>query len=210
MSGSVVSTTPSGFTSYISASLQSAVSNTGSIGGVYTVSLLLNGSIEDSKDITLAAGETSEVSFTVTRDMPGTYLVEINGLSDSFTVSAPASFELSDLSVSHAEVDSSEEVTVQATLTNTGETEGVFSVALRINGSIEAVRDVMLGGGESRQISFTTVKDAAGTYLVEIDGLSASFVVQEKPLAAWVWVLISLAIVAIIAGMAVLVLRRIS
>ena len=44
-----------------------------------------------------------------------------------------------------------------------------------------ATRDVTLAGGASQKVTFITVKDVAGTYQVEVDGLTESFTVKPPP-----------------------------
>ncbi len=61
-------------------------SNTGKAEGEYNVDLLINGNLTESKTVTLAVDESTTIEFTVTKDEPGTYLVEVNGLSGTFEV----------------------------------------------------------------------------------------------------------------------------
>ncbi|MBA7619254.1 hypothetical protein ES703_26591 [subsurface metagenome] len=62
------------------------VANTGGESGSYTVVLKIDGVKEAEETVTIAAGESQEVSFSVTREDPGDYTVDVDGLSDSFTV----------------------------------------------------------------------------------------------------------------------------
>ncbi|MBA7504326.1 hypothetical protein ES706_02961 [subsurface metagenome] len=62
------------------------VANIGGCEGSYTVVLKVNDVIEDSKEITLAVGESQEVSFEVIRESAGDYSVDINGHTASFVV----------------------------------------------------------------------------------------------------------------------------
>ena len=61
-------------------------SNTGKAEGEYNVDLLINGNLTESKTVTLAVDESTTIEFTVAKDEPGTYLVEVNGLSGTFEV----------------------------------------------------------------------------------------------------------------------------
>ncbi|MGP8328950.1 MAG: S-layer protein domain-containing protein [Methanosarcinaceae archaeon] len=61
-------------------------SNTGKAGGDYNVDLMINGNLTESKKITLAVNESTTIEFTVAEDEPGTYRVEVNGLSGTFEV----------------------------------------------------------------------------------------------------------------------------
>jgi len=66
------------------------VTNIGGREGRRTVSLRVNQVLEQTKQITLAPGQTEVVTFAVTRDEPGSYTVEVNGLTKGFTVVAPS------------------------------------------------------------------------------------------------------------------------
>lgn len=74
--------------------ISAVVQNTGEIEGSYTLTLKINGRIEQSKETTLAAGESRKVSFTVIKDDPGTYAIAVSGLTGEFTVVAPAPSQL--------------------------------------------------------------------------------------------------------------------
>jgi len=67
-----------------------SVANTHDAWGIYSLVLKINGVKEAQKQATVDAGSSQDVSFGVTREEPGRYAVFINGLSDSFTVVAPA------------------------------------------------------------------------------------------------------------------------
>jgi len=63
-----------------------AVTNNGGSQGSYDVILKLNGVVEVEDEITLGAGETGVVTFTVTKDKAGSYKATIDNKSTSFTV----------------------------------------------------------------------------------------------------------------------------
>ena len=65
------------------------VTNVGGLEGTYTVTLKINNIVEATKDVTLVGGATETVTFTVSRDIEGTYSVEVEELTGSFTVVAP-------------------------------------------------------------------------------------------------------------------------
>jgi hypothetical protein len=66
------------------------IKNTGDISGIYQVAFKVNNSVESTKDITLAGQATQKVTFTTTKSLPGTYTVNVNNLTGTFTVKAPA------------------------------------------------------------------------------------------------------------------------
>jgi tetratricopeptide (TPR) repeat protein len=73
-----------------SVTITATVTNTSIATGTHTVSLKLDGEVVDTKGVTLASGASETVSFTVTKDVAGTYSVEIDGSSDSFRVTSEA------------------------------------------------------------------------------------------------------------------------
>ncbi|UCD54349.1 MAG: hypothetical protein JSU76_01310, partial [Dehalococcoidia bacterium] len=91
----------------------------------------------------------------------------------------PAAFTFSSLTISPTEVDVGEEVAITVMITNTGGELGSYEASLNINGEVETTEEVDIAAGGSQQVSFTTSKDVAGTYMVDIGGLTNSFVVKE-------------------------------
>jgi hypothetical protein len=67
------------------------VTNTSEVGGSYTVKLKINGLVEETKEIALAAGSSQTVSFAVSMEKAGDYNVEIDGQSSEFRVSSAPS-----------------------------------------------------------------------------------------------------------------------
>jgi hypothetical protein len=65
------------------------VTNTGGTGGDYSLILEVNGEYEESTDVAIAAGETVSVSFTLSKEQPGTYTLSVNGITASFEVTEP-------------------------------------------------------------------------------------------------------------------------
>jgi len=96
-------------------------------------------------------------------------------------VPAPAAFECGWLSITPTAVDIGETVNVTILVANTGGQSGNYLVILKINGVAEADKEVALDAGASGQVGFTTSKNTAGTYLVEVNGLTGSFEVKPKP-----------------------------
>jgi hypothetical protein len=54
-------------------------------------------------------------------------------------------------------------------------------VTLKINGVTEATKEITVAGGASEEVVFTTVKDEAGSYSVDVNGLVGLFTVLEEP-----------------------------
>ncbi|GAJ06056.1 unnamed protein product, partial [marine sediment metagenome] len=62
--------------------------------GSYTVVLKIDGVKEAEETVTIAAGESQEVSFSATKEEAGDYTVAVDGWSGSFTVVAPEEEEV--------------------------------------------------------------------------------------------------------------------
>ncbi|HEY82864.1 MAG TPA: hypothetical protein G4O01_06195 [Dehalococcoidia bacterium] len=166
-----------------SVSISIQLTNTGDLTGSYEVSLKIDDSVVETKEVTLEGGDSETVSFSLTPNKVGEYSVDVGGLQGTFVVKelkAPAAFTTSALTISPKEVDIGERVTISITVTNTGGITGAHKVTLKINGAIVEVREVVLAPRASEKVVFTVVKHAAGTYSVDVDGKRGSFLVREK------------------------------
>jgi hypothetical protein len=86
MSWSNLSTSHNTYASGQPVTVYARVMNTTDIPGGYTATLKINGIIEQTKFGTLKPQVAEPVEFTVYKNNPGTYQVEVNGLKTSFTV----------------------------------------------------------------------------------------------------------------------------
>jgi len=62
------------------------VTNTGAKSGTHTVALMIDGEVEDETTVTLNPDESETVSFQVSAAEQGSYSVEVDGLTGSYTV----------------------------------------------------------------------------------------------------------------------------
>jgi hypothetical protein len=62
------------------------VENQGNMEGTYFVELKVDGEVEATKSVTVAGGDTTQVSFSVAKDIVGSHSVEIDGQVTTFTV----------------------------------------------------------------------------------------------------------------------------
>ena len=106
-------------------------------------------------------------------------------VSDEYTLTTlgtPAAFSVSALEITQAEVNVGEEVIISVLVTNSGDGVGSYEVVLKIDDAVIATEDVVdLAGGDSQRVTFTTAKDSAGMATIDVNGLSASFIVKEAP-----------------------------
>jgi hypothetical protein len=92
-------------------------------------------------------------------------------------VPVSAEFELSELVINPARAEAGEPVTIAVTVQNTGQLEGSYTLTLEIDGEVEQSQAITLAAGESRQVSFTVIKDEPGTYTITLDSLTGEFTV---------------------------------
>jgi hypothetical protein len=92
---------------------------------------------------------------------------------------APAQFEVADMTVAPAEVETGDPVTVSVTVTNTGDLTGDYTVVLKLNNVEEQYETVTLKGDESQDVSFTVAPDKAGKYTLDVMGETGQLTVKE-------------------------------
>jgi hypothetical protein len=69
--------------------ISTVVTNAGDSEGTYTAILKINGDEESRKEITVGAGKSDNVTFNITRNIEGSYTVNIDNTFGQFTVSVP-------------------------------------------------------------------------------------------------------------------------
>ncbi len=114
--------------------------------------------------------ETDSVSATI--DHFSTYAVMAPNYVVNFTVS--------ELTISPAEVGTRNTVTISTLVTNRGEFDIVRTVTLKINDVVVDSKEIILAGGVSQKVIFTTVQHTAGDYTVDIDGKTGTFTVVTE------------------------------
>ena len=91
----------------------------------------------------------------------------------------PASFAVADLVIAPKEVKTGEKVTISISITNTGDLEGSYKATLKVGDEVISSQEISLAGGANQEVAFTTAKDNAGMYTVDVDGLVGSFTVKK-------------------------------
>ncbi len=194
--------------------ITAAVVNNGSSAGRHTSILVINGVKTTEIPLDLAAGERRTVVFTVTREIPGEYHVDIDGLAGIFTVTAPqapapAAFSVTNLTIDVPESHPGSTIKVSVTLANTGGTPGSYILALRINGVPVEEKAVDLAAGENRTVVFTVVRDEPGIYQVAAGSLAGSFTISGNTSGRINWLLTAaIGIVLVVIILIILLLRK--
>ena len=194
------SVSPSTVESGSSVTVTAEVSNTGDETGDVRVTLKVSGAEVESEIVTLDAGDDTTLTWTVTETTPGTYTVDVNGDTATFTVEAlptPADIETSNLTVTPASIQAGDDVTVTVDVENSGEESGSYTVEVELDGTVEDSETVTLSGGASTTVTFTVTSETEGAHTVEVDSLSDSFTVEEAPAGIpWTTVIIGIVVLA--------------
>ena len=162
------------------------VTNVGEELGNYTVELLVDGEIEVTEAVQLGGGNYSVLSFGLSREEVGSYIVEVDGLSATLLVAlppSPAEFVLRELNIEPAEIELGDNVTVSVIVENIGEQTGSYNVTLTVDEK-ESYEVVQLEGGDESEVVFLLTAFDAGYYNVEVNGMTGSFTVLAPPIPA--------------------------
>jgi hypothetical protein len=102
------------------------------------------------------------------------------------TIAPPevAAFSISKLVIEPAKVSPKEPVNIIATVANSGDKEGTYTVVLSVNEVKEAEKSVTVAAGSSQDVSFTAARAEVGSYSVTVDGLSGEFKVTTPAMPA--------------------------
>ena len=119
----------------------------------------------------------------------------------------PAEFTITSLDLSSEQVKPGQEVIASVNVTNTGGSEGSYTVNLTINGEVEQTRTVTLAPQATETVAFTITKEEPGSYSVSIGDLTDEFTVTASWLSRYWWTIV---VGIIIAGLLVyfLLFRR--
>ena len=85
------------------------------------------------------------------------------------------------MTISPGEVKFGEKVSISVNFANTGDLAGNYDVTLKINNIVVETKKITLAGHAGQKETFTTNRDAAGSYAVSIDTLLGTFTVKAMP-----------------------------
>jgi len=107
------------------------------------------------------------------------------------SVNAQDDFEVTDLSISPSSVQVGENVTITATVTNTGTSEKTDTLELILNGETADSQELTLGADDSDTVTFTVTAETSGDYVVELGDAVDIFTVKSSSfwsiLPSWAW-----------------------
>jgi acyl-CoA thioesterase FadM len=155
------------------------VTNVGSAAGTYTFNLLLDGEIVTTYTGELVEGSSEDITATVASQTIGLHTINVIGHQRIFIVISPAEFEYTIISVTPEIAEPGEEITVDIYIENIGGVTGSFDVDLTLDGqNVDSYQGELISG-ESTLVFSTLTSEIEGTHTIDIDGDTATFVVEE-------------------------------
>jgi hypothetical protein len=157
------------------------VTNVGETDGNYTALLAINNSTRDNQTISLAASESSLVTFIDTENVEGNYTVQIGDLTGSFLIKpAPpitSSITLSKLLATPYESWVNDTVSITAIATNPSSSTDSLGVKLTINGNLVETKRIELDAGQTATVEFIYNATVEGTFSVKVSNLISGFII---------------------------------
>jgi hypothetical protein len=96
------------------------------------------------------------------------------------TPGKPAAFTVRWLSISPAEANIGQEVTISVLVTNMGDATGSYDVVLSIDDVVTAAKSIVdLAGGASQEVAFTITADNVGVFTVSVNDATGTLVVSD-------------------------------
>jgi len=136
------------------------VENTGEEEDTQTIEFTVDGTLEDSEELTLGSGDTHDDTFTwqTQEGDAGDYVISVASEDDveevTVTVLEEGIFNV-DIIEYDQEVMEGQEVMVDYRITNTGETEDTQTIEFTVNGDVEDTQEVTLAPEEIYEDEFT-------------------------------------------------------
>ena len=100
------------------------------------------------------------------------------------TTPTPATFNISNLTISPENVNPGQTITISVLAQNTGDVSGTYNVTLKINGVITDRKILNLAAGTKDTVIFTVTPTAIREYSVDVNGLAGKFTVVASPVTS--------------------------
>ncbi len=107
-------------------------------------------------------------------------LLTLSIISCTPSPSKIAEVSVTNLSVTPAQIQSGEKVTITIDVTNSGGLEGAYHIGLDINDKRYTARDMVIPAGSTESVAYSVTISEAGDYTATVDDLSQAFNVIER------------------------------
>jgi len=158
--------------------ISARVKNIGEVSGVYESRLLIDGITTETKVLQLKGGEEKYIEFTVTKELPKTYLVKLENLVGSFKVLKPAELVIENINFPD-KVGVNETFYCSIKVRNVGEVFGAYSSALKIDGSEFDRGSIYIPPNQIAVLELKGKLSDLGQHVAELGGKTINFEVVE-------------------------------
>jgi hypothetical protein len=152
-----------------------SIVNLEDIQGSYSLSLKINDSVAETKELALSANESQLVTFSVTETSEGSYNATVGDLVGIFSVTSkptpmPATLKIANLFISPIEAWLGQLVNVSVDVTNKGNENISYLLPFLVNGGVEQSAQVELAPGASSTVTVSLNESRIGTYPITCGG----------------------------------------
>jgi murein DD-endopeptidase MepM/ murein hydrolase activator NlpD len=154
--------------------------NHGDESCLHELELKVSGLREASIVTDLEADEEREVSFTITRDVHGGFIVQAGNLSAIFYV-VHAGLEITNFTITPGTIDPGDLVLFSVDVYNPNHIESTGNVDFKIDEEDYLGRTAIVGPRSTQTITVNTTMFAPGRYYVRVGNNSGFFEVTEEP-----------------------------
>ena len=153
--------------------------NLGDVQGTNSLSLKINDTTVETKELTLAANESQTVNFNVNETAEGSYNVTVGDQFGIFTVSAkptpmPTALSVSNLLVDQTEVWPDQQINITFNIKNTGSEDITYRLPILLNGASATSINVNLAGGATASLSANVSESNLGDFALSVGGKSVT------------------------------------
>jgi hypothetical protein len=151
------------------------VKNGGVLNQKYKAVLLVDGEKTDEQVVTLQSKETVKVTLRASGLTAGTHVFAVGDIRQDIRVLRPAAFTVTGISVQPQNPLPGEDVTVTATVQNTGEVKGEYTAEFILDGKLADTGKVEVGPGGQQTATAKLKSVARGTHTVSLGGAEKGF-----------------------------------
>jgi hypothetical protein len=134
--------------------------------------------VQDQASIDLEAGESETLAYTIEAGPPGAYTLTLGDARLTLTVLAPASFEVTDLTLDPNPARTGKTVDALVSVTNLGGVAGTYKVKVSMDGKTAATEEVTIAGGAQTTLEIPLKVPSGRRHTIDANGV-------EAKLTAW-------------------------
>jgi oligopeptide transport system substrate-binding protein len=85
-------------------------------------------------------------------------------------------FSINSINMTSEKIAVGQNATIEANVTNSGKAEGAYSISLKVNNALTETKYLTIGAGQNTKVSFTFYPPLAGSYFIDVNGLTGNLV----------------------------------